>query len=187
VLVITGYSTDYEGQLRTSMTELGLKTDVRFAGWVSNDDLNGLYRLATCLVFPSLYEGFGLPVIEAMARGLPVACADRSSLPELAGGAALLFDPEQPSAIAGAIETLLGNAALADRLRAGGIARAAEFTWEACARATVASVHTTSCSRFLLRGAIEYLGEKGNREARWARAGGARLRSPCGRATSGSR
>jgi len=106
---------------------------------VPNEDLDGLYRLATCLVFPSLYEGFGLPVIEAMARGLPVACADRSSLPELAGGVALLFDPERPAAIAGAIERLLSDPQLADRMRERGIARAAEFTWEECARATIVS------------------------------------------------
>ncbi len=76
-------------------------------------------------MFPSLYEGFGLPVLEAMARGVPVACSDRASLPEVAGDAALLFDPADPAAIAAAVERLLGDAAEAERLRAAGRAQAA--------------------------------------------------------------
>jgi len=90
-------------------------------------------------VFPSLYEGFGLPVLEAMRRGVPVACSNRSSLPEVAGDAALLFDPEDPRAITAAIERLLRDPAEAQRLRSAGREQAARFTWAATARATVAS------------------------------------------------
>jgi glycosyltransferase involved in cell wall biosynthesis len=113
--------------------------DVRFLDWVSGSELEGLYALADVFVFPSLYEGFGLPVLEAMRRGLPVACSDRSSLPEVAGDAALLFDPEDPRAITAAIERVLGDPAEAQRLRDAGHAQAGRFSWAATARATAAS------------------------------------------------
>ena len=88
--------------------------------WLSEADLEGLYALATAVVLPSLYEGFGLPVLEAMQRGVPVASRDRSSLPEVAGDAALLFDPEDVPAIRAALERLLGDPARARAARRGG-------------------------------------------------------------------
>ena len=139
VLVMTGYETPYEAELRARITELGLDGDVRMLGWVSLADVEGIYRLADAFVFPSLYEGFGLPVLEAMARGVPVACADRSSLPEVAGDAALLFDPEDVGAMSSAITRLLDDGALRDRLREAGRAQAARFTWAETARRTLAS------------------------------------------------
>jgi alpha-1,3-rhamnosyl/mannosyltransferase len=90
-------------------------------------------------VFPSLYEGFGLPVLEAMARGVAVACSTGSSLPEVAGDAALLFDPGDPRAIADAIEQLLAGGPEIERLRAAGLRRAATFTWERTASLTLDS------------------------------------------------
>jgi glycosyltransferase involved in cell wall biosynthesis len=137
--VLTGYPTQHEGELREHVHTLGIEGDVRILGWVGQDVLEGLYAAATCLVFPSLYEGFGLPVLEAMARGLPVASSDRSSLPEVAGDAALLFDPEDIAAMAAAIERLLADPAERERLREAGRAQAARFTWRACAEATVAT------------------------------------------------
>jgi glycosyltransferase involved in cell wall biosynthesis len=113
------------------------RTGARFLGWVSDADLEGLYAAATCLAFPSLAEGFGLPVLEAMARGLPVACSDATSLPELAGDAALLFDPLDERAMRESVERLLTDPALRDELAARGRRRAARFTWEACARGTL--------------------------------------------------
>lgn len=104
--------------------------DVR--GRVAPDELVRLYRSAAALVFPSLYEGFGMPVLEAMAVGTPVACSRAGSLPEVAGDAAVLFDPLDPEAIAAGILAALADA---DGLRARGLARAAGFTWDACARA----------------------------------------------------
>jgi len=139
VLLIPGYATPHEQQLRERAQALGIGDDVRFLGWVSGAELEGLYALASVFVFPSLYEGFGLPVLEAMRRGVPVACSNRSSLPEVAGDAALLFDPEDPRAITAAIERLLRDPAEAQRLRAAGREQAARFTWAATARATVAS------------------------------------------------
>jgi len=137
LLVLPGYPTPHEADLRARAAELAL--DVVFPAWLPAEDLEGLYALAGAFVFPSLCEGFGLPVLEAMARGVPVACSDRSSLPEVAGDAALLFDPEDPRAIAAAVERLLGDPAEADRLRAAGRERVAHFSWERTAELTVES------------------------------------------------
>jgi glycosyltransferase involved in cell wall biosynthesis len=139
LLVVPGYPTWHEAQLRARAAELGLDADVRFEGWLRAEEIEGLWALADAFVYPSLYEGFGLPVLEAMARGVPVACANASSLPEVAGGAALLFDPRSEGGIAQAIERLLGDPALAESLRAKGRARAAELTWERTARLTLDS------------------------------------------------
>jgi len=139
VLVVPGYPTPYEQTLRERAAQLGVLADLRLLDWVSGPELEGLYALADVFVFPSLYEGFGLPVLEAMRRGVPVACSDSSSLPEVAGDAALLFDPYDTAAITTAMERLLGDPAEADRLRAAGRAQAARFTWAATARATAQS------------------------------------------------
>ncbi len=139
LLVLPGYPTAHETELRERTHTLGIEDDVRFPAWVSAEELEGLWGLAEAFVFPSLYEGFGLPVLEAMARGVPVACSDASSLPEVAGDAALLFDPRDESAIARALSRLLDDPELRDRLRARGLARVAEFTWERTARLTLES------------------------------------------------
>ncbi|MDE3070916.1 MAG: glycosyltransferase family 4 protein, partial [Acidobacteriota bacterium] len=139
VLVAPGYPTWHEDELRVRVGELGLDTDVRLLHWLSAAELEGLWAMASAFVFPSLYEGFGLPVLEAMARGVPVACSDASSLPEVAGDAALLFDPHDPAAIARALERLLGDEREAARLRDAGLARAAHFTWERTACLTLQS------------------------------------------------
>jgi glycosyltransferase involved in cell wall biosynthesis len=145
-LVLPGYETPHETELRGRVAQLGLDADVRFAGWVAPQELEALFQAAACFVFPSLYEGFGLPVLEAMSRGVPVACSDRGSLAEVADDAALLFDPKRADAIAASIETLLTDREVADRLRAAGIARAREFTWTATARGTLATYERTLSS-----------------------------------------
>jgi glycosyltransferase involved in cell wall biosynthesis len=139
VLILPGYPTPHEAELRAHAGALGIADDVRFLGWTSGADVEGLFAVSSAFVFPSFYEGFGLPVLEAMARGVPVACSDRASLPEVAGDAALLFDPADPGAIAAVLERLLGDPAEADRLRAAGRARAARFTWQRTAELTLAS------------------------------------------------
>jgi glycosyltransferase involved in cell wall biosynthesis len=136
VLLLPGYPSSWEDELWAKAGDLGIEADTRFLGWVSDDELEDLYAVASCFVFPSLYEGFGLPILEAMARGIPVACSDRGSLPEVAGGAARLFDPEDPAAIASAIELLLTDRDEVARLVAAGRGRAAQLTWEQTARAT---------------------------------------------------
>jgi glycosyltransferase involved in cell wall biosynthesis len=139
LLVLPGYPTWHEQELRERAASTGVQADVRFLGWVSGAEIEALWALSEAFVFPSLYEGFGLPVLEAMAHGVPVACSNASSLPEVAGDAALLFDPRDQAAIASAIESLLTNPAEAARLRALGKARAREFTWERTARLTLDS------------------------------------------------
>jgi glycosyltransferase involved in cell wall biosynthesis len=139
IAVLPGYPTPYELELRDQAAALAVDGDVRFLGWTSEEDVEGLFALAGAFVFPSFYEGFGLPVLEAMARGVPVACSDRSSLPEVAGDAALLFDPADPAAIAQAIERLLEDRELAARLAEAGRRRASEFTWQRTAELTLAA------------------------------------------------
>jgi glycosyltransferase involved in cell wall biosynthesis len=139
VLVLPGYPTAHEAELREHASARGVHDDVRFPGWVTAEQVEGLWRLASAFVFPSLYEGFGLPVLEAMARGVPVACSNASSLPEVAGEAALLFDPRSPAQIAQALERLLSDGELRERLSALGRERAARFTWERAATETLAS------------------------------------------------
>jgi glycosyltransferase involved in cell wall biosynthesis len=137
VVLLPGYPTEHEAELRRQATALGIDDDTRFLGWVDSDELEGLYALADGFVMPSLYEGFGLPVLEAMARGVPVACSDRSSLPEVAGDAALLFDPDNVRAIAKALDALVHDTATANRLRMAGPKRAAGYSWERTARMTL--------------------------------------------------
>jgi glycosyltransferase involved in cell wall biosynthesis len=139
VLVLPGYPTPHEAELRAHAEAVGIAGDVRWLGWTSPEDVEGLFAISAAFVFPSFYEGFGLPVLEAMARGVPVACSDRASLPEIAGDAALLFDPADPAAIAAALERLLTDRAESERLRAAGRARAATFTWERTAEGVLAS------------------------------------------------
>ena len=136
ILVVPGYATPHEAALAARARELGISETVRMPGWLSQADVDGLYAAARAFVFPSLYEGFGLPVLEAMRRGVPVACSDRSTLPEVAGDGALLFDPDDTAAIQQAVERLLGDDALRSRLASAGPAQAARFTWEATAQAT---------------------------------------------------
>ena len=139
LLVATGYATPYDDELRERAATAGVAADLRLPGWLPDADLEGLFALATLVAFPSLYEGFGLPVLEAMARGVPVVTSARSSLPEVAGDAALLVDPLREEEIAAAIERLLGDGELRERLRADGLAQAARFSWERTAQLTVAS------------------------------------------------
>lgn len=125
-----------EAQLKLA-TELGLTDKVQFLGPVSETDLVALYNLATVFVFPSLYEGFGFPPLEAMACGTPVVSSNLSSLPEVVGDAGLLVDPHDTEAFRDAVAQVLEDDSLAEDLRARGLAHAKKFTWEATARQTL--------------------------------------------------
>lgn len=139
LLVLPGYPTWHEQELREHAASKRVADDVRFLGWLDDETIEGLWSVANAFVYPSLYEGFGLPVLEAMARGVPVACSNSSSLPEVAGEAALLFDPHDPQEIATAVERLLNDPTEAERLRRAGVERARGFTWERTARHTLES------------------------------------------------
>jgi glycosyltransferase involved in cell wall biosynthesis len=136
LLLIAGHGTD-EPALRSLVGSLSLDDDVRLLGYQEADELESLYASADCLVLPSLYEGFGLPVLEAMARALPVVCSDIPALREVGGGAALYFDARNPAAIADALRRALGDPVLTGRLKAAGRERAAGFSWSAAALATL--------------------------------------------------
>jgi glycosyltransferase involved in cell wall biosynthesis len=126
----------YRALLR-EIERLNLGDAVRLPGYVPDEDLVALYNLARVFAFPSLYEGFGLPVVEAMACGAPVLTSDCSSLAEIGAGAALLVDPRREEAVADGLARLLGGPALREELRAAGLARAAEYSWARAAEETV--------------------------------------------------
>jgi alpha-1,3-rhamnosyl/mannosyltransferase len=119
--------------------DLGLGDRMRFIGEVAEADLPALYGGAALFIFPSLYEGFGLPPLEALACGAPVVCGGHSSLPEVVGDAALIVDVRDPAAIAAAAGAILANAALAGRLRSAGVRQAARFSWRRTAELTLAA------------------------------------------------
>jgi len=129
-LLIIGDEISKYATLRRAVHKYKLHKHVRFFGFVPDKTLAALYRLASVFVFPSLYEGFGLPPLEAMASGTPVVTSNVSSLPEVVGDAALLIDPYQPEAIADAMRRVLLEPALRDELRRRGLLRVQEFSWE---------------------------------------------------------
>jgi len=118
------------------------KQAVIFPGWVEDADLPAIYAGAQALAFPSEFEGFGLPVLEAMACGTPVVCANTSSLPEVAGAAALLIDPANTDALTVALRRILADPALAADLTQRGLAQAARFGWQRAAQETLAVYRT---------------------------------------------
>jgi glycosyltransferase involved in cell wall biosynthesis len=141
VVIVGDYEDDafhgcYE-ELVALRSRLGLEQAVTFTGFVPNADLVALYNAATLLVLPSVDEGFGLPVVEAMACGLPVAASRRGSLPEVLGPAGLFFDPEDSSEMAATIVRLLDDPARREVLRAEGLRRARAFSWEEAARSAL--------------------------------------------------
>jgi glycosyltransferase involved in cell wall biosynthesis len=133
-LVLIGDEVSRYGSLRRTAEEAGVRQDVRFFGFVPHQTLAALYRMAAVFAFPSLYEGFGLPPLEAMACGTPVVTSRLSSLPEVVGDGALLVDPYSVEAIAQGITRLLDDADLRERLIERGRLRAASYSWERSAR-----------------------------------------------------
>lgn len=137
-LVIAGGKGWYYQEIFERTRALGLAGEVIYPGYIPADELPSWYQAADAFVYPSLFEGFGLPVLEAMASGTPVITSNVSSLPEVAGDAALLVDPHDVAGLADAIDRILGDRALAAGLRDAGLARAASFSWPRAAEATAA-------------------------------------------------
>ncbi len=136
-LVLAGHWDARYPEAKRLAEELGLQSRILFRPNLSSSDLPALYSGAQLFVFPSAYEGFGLPPLEAMACGTPVVCANVSSLPEVVGDAAVLFDPPNVQALASALTRVFDEAALRDTLRARGLAQAQKFSWERTANETL--------------------------------------------------
>jgi glycosyltransferase involved in cell wall biosynthesis len=139
-LVVCGLHGFFSGQLHALRDGLGLAGAVDFPGWIPRQELHDLYCRAWAFVFPSLFEGFGLPVLEALAAGIPTACSNIEPLAGMAGEAALQFDPSDTHAIAEAMRRITNDSPLRGRLSAAGISRAGQFSWRATASATLAGL-----------------------------------------------
>lgn len=137
VLVLAGKAQWRESDIFRAAQQAGLAGRVLFPGYVDEADLPALYSAATVFVYPSLYEGFGLPPLEAMACGTPVISTNAASLPEVVGDAALTITPTDSEALAAALRSVLTDSGLRADLRTRGMARAAQFSWDRCARATM--------------------------------------------------
>jgi glycosyltransferase involved in cell wall biosynthesis len=143
VLVLAGREEPYDDELRAEADALGVSERVRFTGYVSDEDLEALWRLCGCMAFPTLGEGFGLPLVEAFQRGVPAAASDIPVLREVGGDAAVYFDPHDPADAARAVREALYN----ERLIAAGPPRAAEFSWTGAARKTFEAYERALASR----------------------------------------
>jgi glycosyltransferase involved in cell wall biosynthesis len=136
-LVVAGRTGWLYADIFDTVKTLALEDEVVFTGFVADEDLPDLYRGAHMLVFPSLYEGFGLPILEAMASGVPVITSHTASMPEVAGDAAILVDPHDPKAIAEGIARVLAEDGLREALIQKGLARAQRYTWDSVAQKTL--------------------------------------------------
>ena len=142
-LVLAGAPWNGAEKIYAEADRLGLGDRVVFTGFVASEDLPALVQNAHLFVFPSLFEGFGIPLLEAMAAGVPICSANRSSLPEVAGDAACLFDPEDPDDMARVMQKVLQSAELAADLVQRGRERAPTFTWERSANELLAECRRT--------------------------------------------
>lgn len=137
-LVLAGKKGWLYDEIMESIRSLGLEKDVIFTGYVPDEDMPYLYNGASVFAYPSFYEGFGLPPLEAMACGCPVVTSNTSSLPEVVGDAGLMVDPNHPEELAEAMGRILGDSGLRMALREKGLLRAAGFSWRRCAEETLA-------------------------------------------------
>lgn len=139
-LIVAGLRGFEAANLERLQHELGLSDAVEFTGWIPREDLYGLYARAFAFLYPSTFEGFGLPVLEALAAGVPTACSDIEPLASTAGDTALQFDPEDENALLDAMTRLVSDEALRARLAAAGPQRAAQFSWHTTARLTLGAL-----------------------------------------------
>jgi glycosyltransferase involved in cell wall biosynthesis len=127
-------------EVERTVESLDLSECVRITGWIPREDLYDLYRRAGAFVYPSRFEGFGMPVLEALAAGIPTACSDIEPLRSVAGEAALRFDPEDDGSMLDALRAITGDEQTRSRLAAAGPLQTARFRWEDAARRTLASL-----------------------------------------------
>ncbi len=139
-LVIAGMRGFFADSLEALIAELGVKDSVKLTGWIPREDLLQLYAHAQAFVYPSTFEGFGMPVLEAMAAGVPAACSDIPPLREVAGEAALFFDPLSEDAVSAALDRITSDSELRAKLANEGPERARGFTWERAARETLSAL-----------------------------------------------
>jgi len=140
-LVLAGKETWFAGEVHRAARDSGVADRIQFCGFVSDDDLLNLYNACDLFIFPSFYEGFGLPALEAMACGRAVVCSHTSSLPEVVDGAAILFDPYALDEIVRAMADLLLDSELRSRMERLGLQRAAHFSWQKTAQRTIEVFH----------------------------------------------
>ena len=138
-LVLSGKRTRYLEHIKEMVCDLHLEHAVVFLGYLSDGEIHALYSAARVMVYPSLYEGFCLPIVEAMASGLPCVVANRACMPEIAGGAAIAVDPDEPEDIADAVVTVMEKDEVREKMIASGYERAKRFSWRETASQTLAA------------------------------------------------
>jgi glycosyltransferase involved in cell wall biosynthesis len=138
-LVLAGKRGWLDNEIMRAAHSGDVGADIRFTGYIADEDLSSLYSGATCFAYPSYFEGFGLPIIEAMKCGTPVIAGNRTSIPEVVGDAALLFDPFDVNSLVATLKRILNDSDLRAELSAKGLQRASEFSWQTTARLTLAA------------------------------------------------
>jgi glycosyltransferase involved in cell wall biosynthesis len=146
-LVLAGSDWDRAPEVHRIAEESGCAADILFPGFVAGGDLPLFFQAADIFVFPSLYEGFGLPILEAMSCGKPVACSNISSMPEVAGDAGMLFDPYQEHSIKAAIRSIITETDLRQRLADRGLERSRQFSWSKTAARTLEVLRSVARTR----------------------------------------
>src|SRR5262249_41273738 len=139
-LVLAGLRGFHTRPIERLIDELGIRNSVEITGWLARDKLLALYEQAWAFIYPSTFEGFGMPVLEALAAGIPVACSSIAPLREVAGDAALYFEPWADDSIAEALDRIVSDQSLRPRLCAAGPRRARDFTWRRAAEMTRSAI-----------------------------------------------
>ena len=140
-LVVVGQRAWLHSDVFSSLRRLAMADQIHLTGYVAGTDLPALYSGALAFVYPSLFEGFGLPILEAMASGAPTVASNTSSIPEVAGNAAIQVDPTDVDAIAEALDRVISSESLRATMRKRGFRQAAQFSWDRCAEATLTAYH----------------------------------------------
>jgi glycosyltransferase involved in cell wall biosynthesis len=143
-LVIAGLKGFASAELESRRRDLGLEEFVTFTGWIPRSDLYGLLEYADAFIAPSRFEGFGMPILEALAAGIPTACSGIAPMNEISGAAAVHFDPDSVSGIVAAMELIAGDAAFRERAAIAGPERARQFDWDRTAELTLRQIENRS-------------------------------------------